>query len=161
MGQRANDLANQFERAVATFAETVEQTSESQWHAICSAEGWSVAQTAQHVSGQFPLEMEFITASAEGRPLPAYSLDDVNGKNDARAAKNSAATKADVLKELSDSAASTSAYIRALSDEQLDRTSPLPLAGDAPVSTQQLIEGGVLIAHVTGHLESIRSATPA
>ena len=126
--------------------------------AVCNAEGWNVAQTAQHVSGQFPLEMEFITAAAEGKALPGYSMDDINTKNDGRAEKSTAASKADVLKELRDGAASTAAYIRTLSDEQLDRAGALPLAGGAPVSTQQLIEGPVLTAHVTGHLESIRGA---
>jgi hypothetical protein len=158
MSQRATGLADQFEEAVADFAKGVEGCSDKQWAAVCNAEGWSVAQTAQHVSGQFPLEMEFITAAAEGRALPAYTWDEINGKNDGRAAKNAAATKADVLKELRAGAASTASYIRALSDEQLDRTGSLPLADGASVSTQQLIEGGVLIAHVTGHLESIRAA---
>ena len=158
MSQRAAELARQFEEAVADLASTVEGCSDAQWAAGCKAEGWSVAQTAQHVSGQFPLEMEFITAGADGRPMPAYTWDDINGKNDGRAAKNGSVSKADVLKELQAGAASTAAYIRALSDEQLDRTGALPLAGGASVSTQQLIEGGVLIAHVTGHLESIRSA---
>ena len=63
-----------------------------------------------------------------------------------------------MLKELRAGAASVSSYIRALSDGQLDRTGTLGLAGGATVSTQQLIEGGVLIAHVTEHLASIRSA---
>ncbi len=161
MSQRSNELAGQLEQAVAEFAKAVEGCSDAQWAAICGAEGWTVAQTAQHVSGQFPLEMEFITAAAEGRPLPSYSWDDVNGKNDSRAAKNRAATKADVLRELRTAGASTAAYIRSLSDEQLDRTGALGLADGASVSTQQLIEGGVLIAHVTGHLESIRGAQPA
>ncbi|HYM16016.1 MAG TPA: DinB family protein [Dehalococcoidia bacterium] len=158
MGTRSDALATRFEQAVADFATTVEACSDAQWAAPCSAERWTVAQTAQHVSGQFPLEMEFITAAAEGKPLPGYSWDDVNGKNDARAANNVAVTKAAVLKELREGAASTAAYIRALTDEQLDRTGSLPLAGGATVTTQQLIEGGVLTAHVTGHLESIRAA---
>jgi mycothiol maleylpyruvate isomerase-like protein len=158
MGQRSEVLANQFEQAVADFAKAVQGCSDAQWGALCNAEGWSVAQTAQHVSGQFPLEMEFITAAAEGRPLPGYSLDDINAKNDGRAAKNAGATRDNVVRELRDGAASTAAYIRALSDEQLDRAGALPLANNASVSTQQLIEGPVLIAHVTGHLESIRGA---
>lgn len=158
MGKRSEVLAGQFEQAVADFAKAVEARSDMQWAAICNAEGWTVAQTAQHVSGQFPLEMEFITAAAEGKPMPAYSWDDINGKNDSRAKKNISVNKADVVKELQDGAASTAAYIRALSDEQLDRTGSLPLADGAAVSTQRLIEGGVLIDHVTGHLESIRSA---
>ena len=158
MSQRATELATQFEQAAADFTKTVEGCSDAQWAAACNAEGWTVAQTAQHVSGQFPLEMEFISAAAEGKPMPGYTWDDVNGKNDGRALKNGSVSKADVLKEMRTGAASTAAYIRALSDEQLDRTGALGLADGAAVSTQQLIEGGVLIAHVTGHLESIRGA---
>ena len=158
MSQRATELAGRLEKAVADFAAAVDGCSESQWAATCNAEGWSVAQTAQHVSGQFPLEMEFIKAAAEGTAMPSYTWDDINGKNDTRAAKNTAATKAGVVKELRESAASTAAYIRALSDEQLDRTGVLGLADGASVSAEQLITGGVLIEHVTGHLESIRNA---
>jgi Mycothiol maleylpyruvate isomerase N-terminal domain len=158
MGKRSDVLAGQFEQAVADFAKTVEARSDTQWAAICNAEGWTVAQTAQHVSGQFPLEMEFISAAAEGKPMPAYTWDDINGKNESRAGKNSSVGKAEVLKELHAGAASTATYIRGLSDEQLDRTGSLGLADGASVSTQQLIEGDVLIGHVTGHLESIRSA---
>jgi hypothetical protein len=117
-----------------------------------------VGQTAQHVSGQFPLEMEFIRAAAEGTTMPAYTWDDINGKNDGRAEKNAGATKAQVLQELKDGGASTAAYVRGLSDEQLDRTGKLGLAGGADVSAEQLILGGVLIEHVTGHLQSIKNA---
>lgn len=158
MPTRAEELATQFEQAVADFRKTVEACSDAQWSAVCNAEGWTVAQTAQHVAGQFPLEMEFITAGAEGKPLPSYNWDDINGKNDTRAAKNASASKADVLKELADGAASTAAYVRALSDEQLDRAGALALANGAEVKTQQLIEGGVLIDHVKGHLASIQAA---
>ena len=158
MASRAEALATRFDQAVDEFAKAVESCSDAQWKAICNAEGWTVAQTAQHISGQFPLEMEFITAAAEGRPVPGYSWDDVNGKNESRAAANASATRADVVKELRAGAGSTSAYIRTLSDAQLDRSGALPLAGGASVTTQQLIEGGVLIEHVTGHLESIRQA---
>lgn len=158
MSQRSNELAKQLEAAVTEFGKTVEGCSDAQWAAVCNAEGWTVAQTAQHVSGQFPLEMEFVTAAAEARPLPVMSWDQLNSKNDGRAGKNSSVTKADVLKELRTNAATAAAYIRGLSDEQLDRTGTLSLADGASVSTLQLIEGGVLIAHVTGHLESLRGA---
>ena len=107
------------------------------------------------MSGQFPLEMEFITAAAEGKPLPSYSWDDINGMNESRAEKNSAASKAEVLRELREGAASTAAYVRGLSDEQLDRTGQLALAGGATVSAEQLIAGGVLIDHVVGHMKSL------
>jgi uncharacterized damage-inducible protein DinB len=158
MGKRSDALADQFEKAVDELAKTIDACSDAQWQAKCGAEGWSVASTAQHVSGQFPLEMEFITAAAEGKTMPGYSWDDINGKNDGRAEKNKDVSRADVLRELREGAKSTAAYIRGLSDEQLDRTGKLGLAGGADVSAEQLIMGGVLIEHVTGHLQSIRTA---
>ena len=158
MGERASKLASDFEQAVAEFAEAIEKLPDATWAAARGAEGWTVAATAQHVSGQFPLEMEYITAAAEGRALPSYSWDDINGKNDRRAEQNTGAGKPDVIKELREGAASTAAYIRSLSDEQLDNTGSLALAGGASVSAQQLIEGGVLIDHVRGHLGSIHAA---
>lgn len=158
MGERAAALADQFEKAAAELAATIESLPDDRWSNARTEEGWTIAATAQHVSGQFPLEMEYITAAAEGRDAPGYSWDDINGKNDGRAAANTAASKAGVLKELRDGAASTAAYVRGLSDEQLDSTIALPLAGGADVSTQQLIEGGILIDHVNGHLKSIQAA---
>lgn len=158
MGKRTEALATQFEQAVADFARTVEGCTDAQWSAICNAEGWTVAQLAQHVAGQFPLEMTFITAAAEGKPMPQLTWDQLNEKNEGRAEKNRSATKAAVVQELRTSAASTAGYIRALADEQLDRTGPLSLADGAQLTTEQYILGPVLIAHVTGHLESIRDA---
>lgn len=158
MGSRTNALADQFEQAVSAFADAIDQYPDARWTAAQGLEGWTVAATAQHVSGQFPLEMEYITACAEGRPLPGYSWDDINAKNDGRAAANLQAGKAGVIQELRDGAATTAAYIRALNDDQLDLKGHLALAG-AEVTCQQLIEGGVLIDHVRGHLQSIQAAS--
>ena len=157
MPTRAEQLANDFEPAVTDFTKTIERIPDDKWTAQGGPEGWTIAGVAQHVSGQFPLEMEYITAAAEGRSLPGYSWDDINAKNESRADKNSTASKADVLHELREGAASTAAYVRRLSDEQLDRAGALKLAGGASVSTQQLIEGGVLIDHVRGHMQSLQS----
>ena len=158
MSKRSIELAEQFEQAVAEFSKAVEACTDAQWAAVCDAEGWTVAQTAQHVSGQFPYEMEFITAAAEGRTMPAVTWEQLNGMNEGRADQNRSATRDEVLRELRTNTASTAAYIRALTDEQLDRTGPLSLADGALVTTQQLLEGPVLIAHLAGHLESIRGA---
>jgi hypothetical protein len=153
---RSSALADQFEQAIANFAKAVESHPEDKWNAT-TEEGWTAAALAQHVSGQFPLEMEYITAAAEGKESPAYSWDDINGKNDGRAASNSTASKDQVLQELKSNGASVAAYIRGLSDEQLDSTISLPLANGANVSCEQLILGGVLIDHVNGHLKSIQA----
>jgi hypothetical protein len=160
MSQRSNQLTQQLEKSVAEFISTVGTCSAEQWASVCNAEGWTVAQVAQHVSGQFPNEMAFITAAAEGREMPNLSWAQLNGLNDDRAAANVSATKAQVLEEFRVNVAPVAAYLRALTDEQLDRKAPLSLADGAQLTTQQLIESGVLLAHVTEHLESIRSARP-
>ncbi len=161
MSTRSNALADRFDQTVDEFTRAIESASDAQWAASGGPEGWTVAAIAQHVAGQFPLEREFIDEAAQGGAGLGYTWDDINGKNDARAAANMHCSKADVLALLRDGAGSMSAYIRGLNDEQLDRTAPLKLAGGAAVSTQQLIEGGVLIEHITGHLESLRAAADA
>ena len=158
MAKRSEALAKQFQQAVDEFVRTIDSCTDAQWRAVCDAEGWTVGQVAQHVAGQFPLEMEYVTACAEGTPMPGYSWADVNGKNETRAGENTSVTKSDVLKELAAGADSVRVYLRALSDEQLDRTAALALADGAVLSTEQLIRSGILIEHVTEHLESIRGA---
>jgi uncharacterized damage-inducible protein DinB len=157
MPSRAEELANTFEQAINDFAQTIEKIPDDKWSAKGGPEGWTIAGVAQHVSGQFPLEMEYITAAAEGKQMPGYSWDDINGRNESRAEKNSSASKEQVLNELRQGASSTAAYIRGLSDEQLDRKGALALAGGAEVSAEQLIQGGVLIDHVRGHMQSLQA----
>ncbi|MEX2247786.1 MAG: DinB family protein [Dehalococcoidia bacterium] len=125
MGARSAALADQFQQAIAEFAKTVETCSDAQWRAVCGDEGWSVAATAQHVAGQFPLERDYIVAVAEGREMPGYSWDDINGMNGKRADAHSSASKEDVLALLRMESAPTEAYVRGLSDQQLDRTAAI------------------------------------
>jgi len=158
MSKRSDELAERFEQAVAELMATVERCSEAQWRALCGEEQWTVAATAHHVGAQWPLEREYIVAAAEGATPPTHTWDDINQRNARHAQEFSAASKADVLRLLRDGGPSMAAYVRGLSDEQLDRTAPLALADGASVSAQQLIEGGVLIAHATEHLQSIRRA---
>jgi|CXWL01.1.fsa_nt_gi hypothetical protein len=157
MSERSAALAERFEKVLADFAQAVEACPDDKWNTVCE-EPWTVAQVAQHVAGQFPLESEFIFPAAEGRALPEYTLADIDSKNNDRAATSKDATKAAVLSTLREGGARLASYIRALSDDQLDRVSALPVAGGAKVTTQQILEGPILIDHVGGsHLASIRA----
>jgi hypothetical protein len=158
MGERSEDLAKRFEAALADLSNEVGQCTDEQWRSLCGDERWTVAATARHVGAQWPLEMEYITAAAEGRELPAYSWDDINKRNAKHAEEFGSCTKDDVLSLLDSKSPAVAAYVRGLSDEQLDRASSLPLADGAEVTTQQIIEGGVLIDHALSHTESIRAA---
>jgi hypothetical protein len=158
MGQRSAALADQFEQAVNELARTIEGCSDAQWSATCGDEGWTVAATAHHVAAQWPLEGEYLVAAAAGSTMPAYSWDEINERNARHAQEFTSVGKGDALRALRDGAPAMASWVRGLSDEQLDRQSPLPLANGAMVSTQQLIEGGVLIDHARSHTASIRAA---
>lgn len=158
MASRGEELAQQLEEQMEALAKVIEEWPDDAWTKAVGEEGWTVAATAQHVSGQFPLEMEYITACAEGREMPPHTWEDINTRNDTRAEHATMVSKADVIAELREKGSVAADYVRGLSDEQLDRKAMLPLADGAAVSTQQLIEGGVLIDHVRAHTASIKAA---
>ncbi len=157
MNERGGELARQFEAAIAELADEIERCAPARWQAVCGDEGWTVAATAQHVIAQFPLERRYMAAAAEGAEMPSLTWDDINATNEQRAREQSDCAKAEVLKMLGQDVPVIASYVRGLTDAQLDSTAPLPLANGADVSAQQLIEGGVLIDHVRGHLKSIRA----
>ena len=66
MSTRSAALADRFDRAVDDFARAIDAASDAHWAASGGPEGWTVAATAQHVAGQFPLEREFIDEAATG-----------------------------------------------------------------------------------------------
>jgi len=159
MGARASALADQFQQQIDELAKAIEQCPADKWGALCGEEQWTVAATAHHVAVQFPLEMEYLLACSTGTPMPSRTWDDINAWNGRHAQQFSAISKEEALKALRQNSAPVAAWVRALTDEQLDRTAPLPLADGANVSTEQLVLGGVLIDHARAHAASIRAVT--
>jgi len=158
MSERSEKLATTFENAVAELIAEIEQCSADHWRAVCGDEKWSVAATARHVAAQWPLEREYLDAAVKGGPPPSHTWDEINAKNEQHAKEFNGANKAEVVALLRDGSPKIASWVRGLSDEQLDTTMPLPLADNATVSAQQLIEGGILIDHAHAHLKSIRAA---
>lgn len=158
MSDRAQTIADQFQQSIDDLIDVVQSCSAAQWQAICGDEGWTVAATAHHVGAQLPFEKDLIAAVAEGAPMPSQSIDDVNSLNQRRAEQFREIPKEGVLKLLRDNGTWMAGYVRGLSDAQLDNRASFPLAGGAEVSAVQIMNGGVLLKHVSGHLASIRAA---
>ena len=152
---RAEALADQFEKALGELIQTVEACPDDQWGKVCGDEGWTVAATARHVGFQWELERKILDGAAGITPVYQCTWDDVNTLNEKHAQEHSNASKAAVAALLRSGGPEMGAYVRGLSDEQLDNAPPFPLADGAKVPTQALIEGGVLIDHITAHLKSI------
>lgn len=155
MGIRAEALAGRFEQANQNVIALVE-AGDADLSVTCPAEGWTAAAVGAHVGGGHSGIVEYlikpIVAGQEIAPFDVTSFNDGNAK---AAAENAAMPKDEVLALLRDHGASAAAYLRGLSDEDLDRTTMLPVFGEKPVTAEHVIEM-VLIGHPLDHGNSLR-----
>jgi len=155
MGARAESLAKQFEAKAAEMTGAITKLSDADWKKVTSAEKWSVGVTAHHVAGGHEGILGIVKTIASGQSIPNFTmamLDEMNAKH---AREQAGCTKAETLALHEKGAAAAAAAVRALSDAELDRSGTV-LTGAPPMTTQQVVEG-ILISHITCHLESIRN----
>jgi uncharacterized damage-inducible protein DinB len=155
MSEQATALADRFEQANRELIAAIEGCSDAEWRLKTSAEQWSVGVVAHHVAEANKAVGGLIQMVANGQPLPPITMDAIHQRNAEHAAQHANTSKAETLDLLRRTAAAAAAVVRGLTDAQLARTAPL-LGRPEPMSAQQMIEG-ILIAHVQGHLGSIRS----
>ena len=155
MGQRAEELARQFERVHDEFLTAIEPMSPEQWAAATHEEGWTAGAAAHHAAIAAEPLSGFIRAAAAGEPLPPITPEQLNEINRQHAEAFANVSKDEVVAEVKKNVPPTAALIRSLSDEQLDRQAQTPFAG--PMTTEQIINN-VLIGHVQQHLASVQGA---
>lgn len=155
MGLRAEELATRFEQANQSVIDTI--TGDADLSAVtCPAEGWTAAALGAHVGGShFGIVEYLIKPIVAGREIQPFDLDSFNEGNAKAAAEHAAMPKDEILKLLRDHGAFAAAYLRGLSDEDLDHTTTMPVFGPEPVTAQQVIEM-VLIGHPLVHGASLR-----
>jgi uncharacterized damage-inducible protein DinB len=154
MGQKSEALASQFEQANRELIATVERCSDAQWRAVTSGETWSVGVVAHHVAEGHAGISRLIQAAATGQPGPSPTMDMIHAGNAAHAKQHASCTKAQTLDLLRKNAGAAAQSVRGLSDEQLGRSKDTPAGA---MTVEQMIER-ILIGHVKGHHDSIRSA---
>lgn len=154
---RAQELAERFEQVNEAVIGTVAACDDAAWGSVCHDEGWPVAFTAWHIGDGHATIMGLIGAVAAGQPAPPVTAALLDAANAANAGRHAQCPKADALALLRENGDAVAAAIRALSDEQLDRTAAIELAGGQSLSVQQLIEA-VLTGHAGQHLASIHAA---
>ena len=150
---RGNELAARFEQINQDVIDMV--SGNADLSETCPAEGWTAAAVGAHIGGAHRGILEgFIMPIVAGREIPSAVGPSDEG-NARQAAENAALPREQILTLLRDHGAMVAAYLRALSDEDLDRTTILPLFGEDPVTAQQAIEW-VLIGHAADHANSLR-----
>jgi hypothetical protein len=88
------------------------------------------------------------------------TTDDIDAMNAEHARENPGVTKEATLELLRRNSTAAAAAIRALSDEELDRATPVSLYGDAILTCQFVLEDHA-VRHAYHHLARIRRALKA
>jgi hypothetical protein len=152
---RAQALAERFEQTSEEFAALVEGCSDADWRSVCKGEGWSVGVTAHHVAGGFGRQRGWLASAANGEALkrPAGGPDPINAQH---AQEFADVTREETLEVARRDAVALTAAIRALTDEQLDRSVQFRRDGP-PWSVAELVQR-VFVGHIQMHATSIHEA---
>lgn len=153
MSARAKELAARLEQINQQVIDLVSGATDLS--VPCPGEGWTAAAVAAHIGGAHRGILEgLIQPMIAGQEIPSTVGPSDEG-NARQAAQNAALPRGQVLTLLRDHGAMATAYLRSLSDDDLDRTVVLPIFGENPVTAQQVIEW-VLIGHAADHANSLR-----
>ena len=157
MSTRAEQLADELQQASDEVIASIEAIPDAAWQRTCAAEQCTVAALTCHIAdGYGPILEGLVKPITEGTEGPRYSMEELAQWNAAAAQENAAQPKAVALERLRTKAPAAIAYVRGLSDDQLQRTGTLPFGGD-PMTAEAVITH-VLIGHPRGHLASIQTA---
>ena len=153
MSARAKELATRFEQINQDVIDMVSGATDLS--VPCPSEGWTAAAVAAHIGGAHWGILEgLIQPIIAGQEIPS-TVGPTDEGNASQAAQNAALPRNQVLTLVRDHGAMVTAYLRSLSDDDLDRTVILPFFGENPVTAEQVIER-VLIGHVAEHANSLR-----
>jgi hypothetical protein len=145
VGAWAEELADRFVRANEELIALAEGCSEAQWR--------PVGVVVHHVADDYAALLAVIEAVAVGGPAPVVTRKELAGRNAEHARRFAACTREETVALLRRNGAAVARVIRGLDDDQLRRTGEV-LGRETSVA--QLVET-VLLAHVRGHMASIRA----
>ncbi len=156
MSARAEALADRFEQANQAVIDCVLGELGGDLSTPCPAEGWSAAALGGHIgSGHAGILNGMVKRIVNGEEVPPFSMSDFDEGNAKFASENASMPREQIVAMLRENGAEAADYLRLLSDEDLDRTTRMPLMGDQDVTAEQIIEM-VLIGHVLEHGQSLR-----
>jgi uncharacterized protein (DUF2252 family) len=158
VSERAAALADDFARANAEAVEFARTCPADGWARTVPGEQWTVGVVLHHIAVSHENGRRWLTGMARGDGVPdsAASIDQANAEHAVGAA---AVTPTETVALLEANGARLEATLRALSDEDLDRTAPFGPAGGRTFSTADLAP--VTAGHTREHLEHARTAAGA
>jgi DinB family protein len=155
MGAKTATLATELEGKTRDAVATLEKLGDADWQKKTAAEKWPVGVTAHHLAVGLEAVAGIVTGIVSGAPprgtFTRVMLDQMNAQH---AKEHADVTRAETLALLRKGAATASAVVRGLSDDQLAKSGTV-FTDAPPMTAEQLIRLG-LLSHVDEHMESIR-----
>ena len=155
MSQRSNALADALEEGARALAQFANSLTEQEWQTRLPHDGRKIGVIVHHVATVYPLEIGFARTIAAGKPEP-ITAQAINDMNAGHAQENDAVTKEATLELLRNNSAAAAAAIRSLTDDELDRSAPVLLYGNAKLTCQFILEDHA-VRHSYHHLSRIQA----
>ena len=156
MSQRSNALAERLEQGAQALAAFAGSLTAAEWQ-IRVKDGRKLGVVVHHVATMYPLEIKLAETLAGGQPVAGLSWDNVHQLHAGHAKEHDGVTKEAALALLERNSAAAAAFIRQLTDEQLDRAATVSLNADAPLTCQFILEDHA-VRHSYHHLATLRGA---
>ena len=155
MGAKTEALARQVDGKARDAVATLEKLGDADWKKVTAAERWTVGVTAHHLAGGLEAVAGLVTGLVSGGPSRgAFTRAMLDGLNAQHAKEHADCTRAETLALFRKGAATASAVVRGLSDDQL-ATRGTVFTDAPPMTAEQLIMLG-LVGHIDEHMGSIR-----
>jgi hypothetical protein len=152
---QAEDLATQFERAVADFARFVRECPPADWDAVVPIEERPVRVMAIHCAAGIRLAQEWLAPMRGGGAVPGQA-GDLDAFNAREMEDHAGATREEVLEILRRDAPSTAALLRSLTEAELAIKAPFGPGGGIELELAQVAAAAA--RHFDVHLSHIREA---
>ena len=157
MTRRADALAETLLQGAHALAELAATLTDAQWQVRVPRDGRTVGVIVHHVATMYPLEIELAQAVAAGNAIQGVTWQAVHDINATHAREHAGTTREEAIALLRRNSELAAQAIRAFDDAQLDRSAPISLYFDTPLTSQFFLEDHA-VRHSWYHTGRIRQA---
>ena len=157
MKKRTEALAQRLEQGAKALEDVARGLNTEEWEVPVPHDGRKIGVLVHHVGNMYPIEIDIALKASRGEPIVGVTWDLVADINAKHAREFDGVTKEEAIAFVRRNAAAAAAAIRELEDDQLDVAVPVSLNGDAPLTTQFVLEDHA-VRHSFHHLAKMKAA---
>jgi uncharacterized damage-inducible protein DinB len=157
MTRRADALAETLLQGANELAELAATLTDTEWQTQIPRDGRTVGVVVHHVATMYPLEIELAQGVAAGNAIAGVTWQAVHDINAKHAHEHAGTTREEAIALLRRNSTLAAEALRAFTDEQLDRSAPISLYFDTPLTAQFFLEDHA-VRHSWYHTGRIRQA---